>query len=223
MMSSTAPVKLFGSPTSTCAMRAIFTGHELGFPCELHLVDMAKGEHKSAAHLKRQPFGKVPYCEDGDLCFYESRAICRYLTDKYINESKVQLVPKQSELKKRARFEQWMSLEATTYTPEVSTLINAWIAVKMGGKRDEAACAKAAANLKRDGHVLNEQLAGKQWVANDEFSLVDICLVTYMHPIAGEPEMKQWFADFPNIAAWFKRTTERPAFKKVIEEQKPKK
>ena len=100
-------------------MRAIWTAFELAHPLELVNVDFASGENKQAPHLKRQPFGKVPAAEDGSLSFYESRAICRYLVDKY-KDAPVQLVP--TDISERAVFEQWMSLESTRYTPE-STIV----------------------------------------------------------------------------------------------------
>jgi len=180
-------------------------------------VDFATGENKSAAHLKRQPFGKVPVAEDNGFSFYESRAICRYLVDKYASDSKIPLIP--SDIKERAIFEQWMSLESTTYTPEITALLkeSSFALKHRGGKKNEAAAAAASANLKRDGQVLNEQLGKHQYVAGDNFTLVDICLPTYMWYIRDEPELKQWFADFPNIAAWFKRVTVRPAFQQVLE------
>jgi len=212
-MAASAPVRVIGPALSTCTMRVILTGFELGHPVELVKVDMAKGEHKKPEHLKHQPFGKVPAAEDGDLAFYESRAICRYLVDKYAADSKVKLIP--ADIKKRALFEQWMSLEATTYTPEVTVILKNFFASKYGGSKDEAACATAAANLKRDGPVFNAQLEGRDWIIG-EFSLVDICMFTYMFPIASDPGIKQWFADYPNIGAWFNRMQTRESFKQLL-------
>jgi len=208
-------VKIYGGPHTTCSMRVLFTAFELGHPVDLVTLDYAKGEYKSPAHLARQPFGKVPAVEDGDFIMYESRAICRYLVDKYADNSDIKLVP--SDIKERAIFEQWMSLESTTYTPEITVILKNFFGVRYFNiPRDDEACKKAGENLFRDGAVLNKQLDGKTWIVNDKFSLVDICFLTYLVPIVDEPEIKEWFAKYPNIAAWFKNATARPGWQKVI-------
>jgi glutathione S-transferase len=192
----------------------LFTAFELGHPVELIPVDFAKAEHKAPAHLARQPFGKVPAAQDGDLKFYESRAICRYLVDKYASEDTIKLVP--TDIKKRAIFEQWMSLESTTYTPEITTLLKSFFGAKYFGMPvDAEANKKALDNLIRDGHVLNKELEGKKWIVDDTFSLVDICFVTYIVPVSNEPEVKEWFAKYPNIGAWYNNVTSRPAYQKA--------
>src|SRR5579883_1276415 len=72
-------MKLYGHPISTCTRKVLFTAQEKGHKLELVVVDLAKGEHKSADHLSRQPFGQVPALDDGGFALYESRAIARYL------------------------------------------------------------------------------------------------------------------------------------------------
>jgi glutathione S-transferase len=195
-------------------MRVLFTAFELGHPVDLITLDYTKGEYKSPVHLARQPFGKVPAVEDGDFIMYESRAICRYLVDKYADNSDIKLVP--SDIKERAIFEQWMSLESTTYTPEISIILRSFFGVLYFNIPRDEACKKAGENLLCDGAVLNKQLDGKTWIVNDKFSLVDICFLTCLVPIVDEPEIKELFAKYPNIAAWLKNATARPGWQKVI-------
>jgi glutathione S-transferase len=209
------PVKVYGAAQTPCTMRVMFAAFELGHPLDLVTVNFAKREEKQPAHLARQPFGKVPAIQDGDFSLYESRAICRYLVDKYAENSDIKLVP--SDIKERAIFEQWVSLESTTYTPELSVIVTDFYGARFYGKpRDQEACKKAVANLLRDGHVLNKQLEGKTWIVNDNFSLVDIFLLPFLMPIVNEPEIKEWFAKYPNIGAWYEHATARPAWQKVV-------
>lgn len=206
-------VKVYGPTISTCTMTVLFTAFELGHPVDLIPIDLQKGEHKQPSHVARNPFGKVPVAQDGDFIFYESRAIARYLVDKYTDAS-VKLVP--SDIRKRAVFEQWMSLEATTFTPEVSRLLMQWVATLRGKPKDQAIVKQALDNLDRDGAILDKQLSGKQWIANNEFSLVDICMVTHIFPMAEEPEIRDWFKRFPHISGWYKNVVTRPAFQKIV-------
>jgi glutathione S-transferase len=46
---------------------------EKGIPFESIMLQFSKGEHKSEAHLKRNPRGKVPVLQDGDFFLYESK------------------------------------------------------------------------------------------------------------------------------------------------------
>ena len=54
------PVKLYGSPTSTCTRRVAVVLKEKGVPYELIPVDLSKGEHKKPDYIANfQPFGQV--------------------------------------------------------------------------------------------------------------------------------------------------------------------
>jgi glutathione S-transferase len=153
-------VKVYGIALATCTSRVLFTAFELGHPVELITIDFSKGEHKQPAHLARQPFGKIPVVEDGDYVIYEARPICRYLIEKYANDSPVQLIP--SDIKQRGIFEQWMSLETNTYASEITVLVENFFATRMFNKpRNDAACKKASENLMRDG-VCTQQAIGRQ-------------------------------------------------------------
>jgi len=193
-------------------MRVLFTLLEINKPYQLHVVDLSKGEHKQPAHLARQPFGKVPAMEDTEtgVKMYESRAMCRYILEKYNDTT---LIP--ADLKERALFEQWMSLEATTYTPDVEVLLGQWLAPRFGGTPNEEAKQKALENLIQKGKVLDDQLSTRDFIIGP-FSLVDISMFTYMWYERNEPELQKWFSTYPHIGAWFKRTTERPAFQKLV-------
>ena len=54
-------VKVYGFVASGPTQIAVLTLKELGVPYEFVAVDAASLEHKSPAHLKKQPFGQVPY------------------------------------------------------------------------------------------------------------------------------------------------------------------
>src|SRR4029077_3283014 len=104
-------IKLFGNPLSTCTRKVLMTLHELGTPFEMNVIDFTKGEHKQPAHLKRQPFGRIPAIDDDGFAMFESRAICRYLNEK----ANGKLEP--GDLQGRARMEQWISIETSELTP----------------------------------------------------------------------------------------------------------
>src|SRR5450755_384159 len=104
-------IKIFGHPGSTCTRKVLMTLNETKTPYELTTIDFTKGEHKQPAHLARQPFGQIPVIDDDGFTFYESRAICRYISEKVGGD----LVP--GDIKARALMEQWISIETSNFTP----------------------------------------------------------------------------------------------------------
>lgn len=63
-------IKVYGAQRSTCTQRVLTALHEKGVEYELVPVDFSKGEHKGEAHLKKQPFGKVPVLDDDGFLVY---------------------------------------------------------------------------------------------------------------------------------------------------------
>jgi glutathione S-transferase len=90
---------------------------ETKLPHEFVTIDFGKGEHKSEAHLARQPFGRIPTLDDDGFTMFESRAMCRYLNDKAGGK----LVP--ADIKARAKMEQWISIETSEFTPHAMKFI----------------------------------------------------------------------------------------------------
>ena len=81
-------LKLYGSAMSFA--RVLVTILEKDLPYEHILVDIAKGDQKSEAYKKLQPFGKVPALDDDGFLIFESRAICKYLV-RQVSHNRVSL------------------------------------------------------------------------------------------------------------------------------------
>jgi glutathione S-transferase len=54
-------LKIYGSSLSTCTRRVATVLKEKEVPYEIISIDYAKGQHKSAEHREKQPFGQIPY------------------------------------------------------------------------------------------------------------------------------------------------------------------
>lgn len=115
-------IQIFGVPLSVSLRRSLIAFKELNVSYELVTVDITKGEQKSETTLKNQPFGQIPYLHDSDsdLTLYESRAIARYIVNKYDKDGKSGLLPKDAV--DAAKFEQAASLELTKFEPFVAGL-----------------------------------------------------------------------------------------------------
>ena len=208
-------LELFGHRSATCTQRVLFTAYELDAPFKFNKVDFSTAQHKSPDFLKRQPFGKVPAAEWDGQPFYESRAISRILAEAH--QDKKALLPR--DLRQKAVFEQWASLESNTYAPQLDVVLYE-LAFKLwrGGSTDQAAVDAAMERLKPALAILETQLGAQDFVAGD-FSLVDVFLAPGFEVLQGTAAGKEILAKYPNIAAWWNRVSQRPAWQRVLAEK----
>jgi len=191
---------------STCTQRVLMSAIENGAEFEIRTVDLRKGEHKQPAHLARQPFGQIPALDDNGFVCYESRAIARYVNDTRGNK----LLP--ADAKSRALAEQWISLEQGVITPEVSGIVGQRVFAPMfGGKCDEAKVTQHSEKAKQGLDILEKHLSTNQYLAGSSFSLADVFFMPYFGLLFHTPEALL-LTSRPNIAAWWKRVSERPSW-----------
>lgn len=75
-------IRIYHAPR-TRSIRIIWLCEELGLPYERVPVDFAASYRFSPQWLAKNPVGKVPVLEDGDLSMFESGAMVQYLLDRY--------------------------------------------------------------------------------------------------------------------------------------------
>jgi len=106
-------MKIHFHPVSTASRPVILFCAQNDIPYEGVVVDLMKGEHKSAAFLKLNPNGLVPVLEDGDFVLTESSAILKYIADEHDSPA----YPK--DLKKRAHVNERMDWFNTQFYREL--------------------------------------------------------------------------------------------------------
>ncbi|GBB83253.1 hypothetical protein RclHR1_01000009 [Rhizophagus clarus] len=115
-------ITVFGFYASPKIHMIYYVLKELGLSYEV-IQPSSHEEIKTPEYLAtKHPFGKIPYLDDGEFHIYESRAIARYLINKYqgTNTSTV-LIP--SEVQKAALVEQFISVETSYYTEPLSKML----------------------------------------------------------------------------------------------------
>ena len=201
-------IKLYGNSMSTCTRKVLATLHEKQAKFEMVSLDFMKGEHKTPAHVARQPFGQMPAIEDGDFTLFESRAIIRYLDDTLPGQS---LTPKDP--KGRAMMEQWISVESADFTPPAMAYIGQFMFNKMMGKEPDLAIVEAAKpKLESCLKVLDKAMAKGPHLLGDQITLADICLMPYFEYAMMTPAAELINAH-KNTVAWWKRVSERASWK----------
>jgi glutathione S-transferase len=198
-------LKIFGHPASTCTRKVLMTCAENDTAYELTTVDFAKGEHKQQPHLSRQPFGQIPAIDDDGFAIYESRAIARYIDEKAGGK----LVPK--DLKTRAVMEEWISVETSNFSPHVMKFIYHHT---FGRAQDAAVLETAGKGLETALGVMEARLAKSPFLAGAELTLADVCFMPYIEYAMGTP-VKETFAKFPHVSAWWNKVSERPTWQKT--------
>ena len=198
-------IKLYAHPMSTCSRKALTALAELEVPYELVMVDLMKGEHKQPAHLARQPFGQVPAIDDDGYWLYESRAICRYLSAKAGDK----LVPR--DLKQRGKMEQWLSVEQSNFSPAAMKFIFHHVFQRV---QEQGVLDAAKPMIEKVYEVLSKPLSQHDYLAGDTFSIADIGYMPYVEFLQVTP-MKALLEKAPPVAAWWKRVSERPSWRKV--------
>jgi glutathione S-transferase len=199
-------IKLFGNPMSTCTRKVLTVLAETDTPYELSLVDLGKGEHKQEPHLSRQPFGQIPTIDDDGFALYESRAICRYLNAKVSGK----LIP--TDLKQRARMDQWLSVEQSNFSPNAMKFIFHYAFKRT---QEPAVLEAAGSMLDKVYAALAAPLSSSPFLAGESFSLADIGYMPYIEYMQGSPAHAM-LQKHESVLAWWNRVSARPSWAKAV-------
>ena len=149
------------------------------------------------------PNRRIPTINDDGFVMWESNAIIRYLCTRY---GKGSLAPHDAE--QRAIADQWMEWHKTTSYPDFISLF--WATVRTEpAHRDTAKIARLSGSLADSLRILEARLGTCTYVAGDELTMADISIGPAIYRYFGldieRPEL-------PNVAAWYERLKQRPAF-----------
>lgn len=205
-------VKLYGAYYAPNANRALVVLHEKEVEFELVSVSTFTGEHKKPEYMALQPFGKVPFLQDGDVHLFESRAIARFVADKYEGQGTPRLHG--GTLAERAQVEQWLEVESGTCSPVLRQLFQQLI-IRPGVLKqptDQSVVAAAEEQLATILDVYEAHLAHHQFLAGDFISIADLAHLSFGHPYFNLLERKQLLSARPHVAAWWAALSARPAW-----------
>ncbi|KAJ4903305.1 Glutathione S-transferase F9 [Raphanus sativus] len=207
-------LKVYG-PHFASPKRALVTLIEKGVPFETIPVDLMKGEHKQPAYLALQPFGTVPAVVDGDYKIFESRAVMRYVAEKYRSQGP-DLLGKTVE--DRGQVEQWLDVEATTFHPPLLNLtLHIMFASVMGFPSDEKLIKESEEKLAAVLDVYEAQLSKSKYLAGDFVSLADLAHLPFTDYLVGPIGKAYMIKDRKHVSAWWDDISSRPAWKETIE------
>jgi len=159
-------LKLYYHPSPNPLKVALYL-EESGLPYELVPVDTRKGEQHSPAFRAINPNGKTPALTDGDVKVFDSNAILLYLAEKC-----GKFLPPNTPAA-RAEMYSWLMFVATGIGPYCGQAVHFKF---FAPEPKEYAVNRYTFEAERHWAIVNEHLAGKQWMVGDTYTLVDMAL-----------------------------------------------
>jgi glutathione S-transferase len=165
---------------------------EAGLPYSVRTVPF---ERRGAEHFSRQPFGQVPFLDDGAVQVFESGACLLHLA-----RNSETLMPRDA--RGEAETLQWTiaalnSLEMVTVP---------WWFLNISGDPENALTGWMTQRLDHVEQVLVE----REWLAAGRFTVADLLMADVLRV----PKVRA-FGDRPATEAYVARITDRPAFKRA--------
>ncbi|XP_059060042.1 glutathione S-transferase 1-1-like [Achroia grisella] len=183
-------IDLYYTPGSAPCRIVLLVAAALDIQLNLNLLNLPNGEHLKPNFLKLNPQHTVPTIVDGDFSLWESRAISRYLVNKYAPGNT--LYPEDPVT--RAVIDQRLDFDLGTLYSRFGNLYYPQI---FGGAPEDEALVK-----KLDEALLffNTFLEGHNYAAGSNLTLADLSLVATVSTIDA---VGFSLKPYPNILKWF--------------------
>jgi GST-like protein len=189
---------------------------ETGLPYEPHLVDFGTSDQKTPEFLSLNPNGKIPAILDPDgpggapLGLFESGAILEYLAAKT-----GKLLPEGAA--RRWQTIQWVHFQMGGIGPIFGQL---GFFNKFAGREieDKRPLQRYVDESKRLLGVLDQRLAGRQWMMDDDYTIADIAMLGWVRNLIGFYEARELvaFDSLRHVPAWLERGLARPAVQRGL-------
>ena len=197
-------LKIWGRTNSINVQKVLWTCGELGLKYDRVDAGMAFGVNNTPEYKAMNPNGLVPTIDDDGFILWESHAIARYLARKHASGK---LWP--SDERTAADADRWMDWYNTTFWQYLRPVF--WTLVRTPPeKRNMAEVEENRKKLASLYEIVEANLEKRDYMAGSSFTVGDIPMGVAAYrwfnlPIERPP--------LPNVERWYKRLTERPAFK----------
>lgn len=200
-------IKIWGRINSSNVRKVLWCAEELGLEYQQIDAGGAFGVVETPEYRSLNPNGRIPCLQDGEFTLFESNAICRYLAQKYGTVPFVSKDPHQWALA-----DQWMDWTTFSFGMPFRNLF--WNMVRTAPEdRDQQAIDLGIAHCSEQFAVADTVLKDQPYLSGAACGAGDIPLGCLAYA---------WFnmdiprPDLPHLHAWYKRLTERPAYRKGV-------
>lgn len=197
---------LYTTAISANGRKPLALARHLRLDVEVRLVNVYRGEGRTAEYLKVNPLGKVPALVDHDFVLWESNAILCYLAEPHGDFALSSREPRE-----RADILRWMFWEAAHWQPALTRVLAPCVAriLTSGAESAMAPVAWNDPDLTAVLNVLESKLGQAPFVCGDRVSIADFSvagMTTYfertMFPAAQFPAISSWLDRMARIPAW---------------------
>jgi GST-like protein len=193
-------LKLYYHPSPNPLKIALYL-EEAGLPYELVPVDTRKGEQHSSAFRAINPNAKTPALVDGEVKVFDSNAILLYLAEKtgrFLPADRPQ---------DRADMLSWLMFVATGIGPYCGQAVHFQ---HFAPEPKEYAVNRYTFEAERHWRLVDERLAGRDWMVGDSYTLVDMAVWGWARVIPRFLGAEPW-AGLANVKRHLDAINARPA------------
>jgi glutathione S-transferase len=206
---ATSNLTIWGRANSVNVQKVLWCAEELGLSYQRIDAGMAFGHNTEPDYLAMNPNGRVPTLVDGDFVLWESNSIMRYFVLAY--GQGLSIYPDAP--KARTAVDRWLDWTLSTLQPVDRPVF--WALVRTPPeKRDMIAIQKDVDAEAVVWWIPDAQLATRQFIEGDQFTIADIALGAYARRWLGVEGVSK--PRFPNLERWFAQLSSRPGFQKFI-------
>lgn len=188
-------------------MKVALLLEELGVAYEAIPVDTRRGEQHAASFKAINPNAKVPAIEDDGVVMFDSNAILLWLADKH-----GRFVAREASSAERADTLSWLMFIASGVGPFSGQAVHFRTAAP---EPKEYALNRYDFEAHRHWGILNERLAGRQWLVGKEYSIVDMAFWGWARMVPFVLDDKQAWDKYPHLKRLLDAINARPAAAKV--------
>ena len=178
---------------------------EVGQAYDMCFVPFA--DLKKPAHLKHHPFGKIPVYEEGRLELFETGAIVLHIAIR-----RPGLLPADDEAREHAIM--WMFAALSTIEPPILERESV-LYIEQDEQWSKERLPLVEDRVRDRLRQLSDRLGRAEWI-NGEFSGGDLMIVDVLRRLEGSGLLE----DFPNVAAYVARGSNRLAFGRAMAAQR---
>jgi glutathione S-transferase len=200
---------IWGRANSVNVQKVLWCLRELDLTCERIDAGMAFGKNDQPEYLAMNPNGRIPTLVDGDFVLWESNSVMRYLCLAYGQGSSIYpQAPKQ-----RAGVDRWLDWTLSTLQPVDRPVFWALVRTPVA-QRDMVKIQKDADAEAMQWRIVDAQLASRQFIEGEGFTIADIAICAYA---------RRWFGvegiskpRLPHLERWFAQLAGRPGFAQFV-------
>ncbi len=201
---------VFGFPRSTYVhiVRLVLTHKGVSYTFRDLEPEMGK-----PSHLALHPFNRVPILQHDDFTLYETGAIATYVDEKPSN------------VRERARMNQWISSVSSYYYPYMIYHVTheRLVFPQLGIASDEKVVAHALPKVALGLQVMERQLGhGQKYLLGAELTLADFFILPSTFAFGLTEEGKTMYPEYPAFCRWRERMEALPTVQRFRAGQPPR-